>query len=125
MQNLIGNAIKFHAPGTTPEVRILSMPLSPAVAAEEGLPLGFACAISVSDNGIGIPPGEQGRIFEIFQRLHEPTAYPGTGVGLALCWKVVRAHGGRILVESTPGRGSSFRVLLPLRHSMTDEDASA
>lgn len=100
-QNLIGNAIKFTAPGTRPRVRVH--------ASEDET----NWIISVRDNGIGIAPESFERIFVIFQRLHAQELYEGTGIGLTICKKVVERHGGRIVVDSAPGQGTTFTVCLP------------
>ena len=104
-QNLIGNAIKFHG-DELPEIRI-------TVERRDR-----EWVISVSDNGIGIDPSHADRVFLIFQRLHKRDAYPGTGMGLAICKKIVERHGGRISVASQPGQGSTFSLTLPIDHPM-------
>ena len=105
LQNLLANALKFHRPGVPPEVWL---------GAERGR--GEWC-VSVRDHGIGIAPDHYAQIFEIFRRLHGREEYPGSGIGLAICKKIVERHGGRIWVESTAGEGATFRFALPDRAS--------
>ena len=100
LQNLVGNAVKFRAKDRPPVV---------TVAAERA---GDLWRIRVSDNGIGIDPQYFDRIFVIFQRLHTKEEYPGTGIGLAMCKRIVERHGGTIEVASTPGNGSTFTFTL-------------
>ena len=99
-QNLIGNALKFKGAGAS-HVQVSAAPLP------------HAWEFAVRDNGIGIDPQYFDRIFMVFQRLHSKGEYPGTGIGLAICKKVVDRHGGRIRVESQPGSGSTFFFTLP------------
>jgi len=102
LQNLIGNGLKFHREGVPPVVRV-----SAAVGA------GGTVELRVEDNGIGFDPRYRDRIFTPFERLHARTAYEGTGMGLAICRKIVHRHGGEIDTDSAPGEGATFIVMLP------------
>lgn len=111
-QNLIGNALKFHGPAP-PRVRV-------SVRKERN-----EWRFAFEDNGVGIEPQYFERIFVIFQRLHSIEKYPGTGIGLALCKKIVEKHGGRIWVESEPGRGTTFMFTLPLAQAPRPDASEA
>lgn len=100
-QNLIGNAIKFRRASEQPVIRITA-------SEEPGV-----CVVAVSDNGIGMPMDEAKTVFEAFRRLHSKERYPGAGLGLASVKRIIELHQGRIWVESTPGRGSTFFFTLP------------
>ena len=100
LQNLIGNAIKFRGN----EAPVIS------VQAEKA---GAQWRFSVSDNGIGIAPEHAESIFAVFQRFHARTEYPGNGIGLAICKKIIERNGGKIWVEAQTGHGSIFKFTMP------------
>ncbi|RYG48879.1 MAG: histidine kinase, partial [Chitinophagaceae bacterium] len=114
MQNLLSNAIKFSKPGERPEI---------IISREDGVGKDFSVPelketdryvkIEVKDNGIGFDPEYSHKIFELFQRLHGKHEYPGTGIGLSICKKIVENHEGIIRSESKPGDGASFQIYLP------------
>jgi PAS domain S-box-containing protein len=105
LQNLINNALKFRHEGCSPLVK---------VSAEIN---GDTCQISVADNGIGFNTQYLDRIFKPFERLHSREEYEGSGMGLAICRRIVERHGGRITATSNPGKGSTFIVTLPIHQS--------
>jgi len=111
-QNMIGNSIKYRS-GAQPRISIMAeqivrspIPIPPPVT-------GRGWLFMIKDNGIGIDPKYSEQIFQIFQRLHARDKYPGTGIGLAVCKKIVEHHGGRIWVESETGNGSTFYFTIP------------
>jgi len=111
LQNLLGNALKFHRNDVPPRVKIY--------ATTE--PIDGACRIYVEDNGIGFDEKYASRIFAVFQRLHGKAAYEGTGIGLAICRKVVERHRGDIVARSAEGEGATFQITLPLTQAEPDE----
>jgi PAS domain S-box-containing protein len=102
MQNLIANGIKYQKKGNAPHITITSKPAPDGMA-----------RIEVTDNGIGIKPEYLGAIFIMFKRLHSRDEYEGTGIGLAVCKKIVERHGGKIGIESEPDKGSTFWFTIP------------
>lgn len=110
LQNLIGNAIKYC--NTTPRIHI------------SAAHTGHQWSISVQDNGIGIPKTQHGHIFGIFRRLHTREDYPGIGLGLAICDRIVKLHGGTISVTSESGKGSRFSFTLPAAATIGDSATS-
>jgi len=101
LQNLLGNALKYRS-DVAPRIALRA----------ERISVRF-WRLSVTDNGIGVDPSQSEAIFETFRRLHGVGEYPGTGVGLAICRRIAQRHGGRIWVDSEPGRGSTFYLTLP------------
>ncbi|HLK52564.1 MAG TPA: HAMP domain-containing sensor histidine kinase, partial [Candidatus Angelobacter sp.] len=99
--NLINNGLKFYPPGQTPHVEVTARREGPNIMVE------------VCDEGIGIAPQHQERIFQVFERLHSQEAYPGTGIGLAIVKRGIQRLGGTVRLESEPGKGSRFYLSLP------------
>ncbi len=110
LQNLIGNALKFHRTAVPPLVQVQAQ-----VRGESGHD--ETCEIVVRDNGIGFEEKYLDRIFQPFQRLHGRESFEGTGIGLAICRKIAERHGGSITARSQPGHGTTFRVSLPLKQA--------
>jgi len=120
LQNLIGNALKFHREGVAPIVNVSTRVLEPAEHALSSE--GQVCELTIEDNGIGFDPSQADRIFGIFQRLHRRGEYEGTGIGLAVCRKIVERHNGTIVAESRPGDGTRFVIHLPIHQPHPDAD---
>jgi len=108
LENLLNNAVKFHRAGAPPIITVSSKYLDATT-----------CQISVSDNGIGIKPEYQAKIFDAFVRLNSQNAYPGNGIGLTIAQKIAERHEGSIQVESVPDQGSTFTVKLPIHQGAT------
>jgi signal transduction histidine kinase len=120
LQNLLGNALKFHRPEVPPMVKLASelLPMQEAGSAGHAAPP--MCQLHIEDNGIGFDEQYLDRIFTPFQRLHGRGEYEGTGIGLAVCRKIVERHGGSITARSAPGQGAVFLVMLPIAQPKGD-----
>jgi signal transduction histidine kinase len=114
-QNLISNALKFHRPGVPPEVRVWAELVNEPGRLREKRPR--LCRIYVADNGIGFDDRYRNRIFNLFERLHGRHEYEGTGMGLAICRKIVEHHAGYIEAQGKPGEGATFTITLPVRQN--------
>ena len=121
LQNLIGNGLKFRKPDEPPHVQVEATvePAAPELQEEGRLDANCTemCRLTVTDNGIGFEESHADRIFTPFKRLHGRGEYEGTGMGLAICQRIVERHGGDITASSTPGEGTTFTVLLPVARS--------
>ncbi len=113
LQNLLGNALKFRRDGVTPEITVHA-------AVADGI-----AELTISDNGLGFDAQFATRIFRAFERLHGASAYPGTGIGLALCRKIVERHHGTITADGREGEGATFTVRLPLRQPAVAEEPTS
>jgi len=119
LQNLIGNALKFHRPGEPPVIKVYGEPCKerPMIG---GLADELLYQIMVEDNGIGFDAKYLGRIFQPFQRLHGRSKYEGTGIGLAICQRIIKRHRGDITAKSAPGQGAIFIITLPAQQTQTE-----
>lgn len=113
-ENLIGNSIKYRKKDVPPHIRIESQEVSGRGLLADGINhLKDYYKISFIDNGIGFEQRYAQKIFEVFQRLHDKNEYPGTGIGLSICKKIVESHGGAISAKGNPGEGAEFDIYLP------------
>ena len=112
--NLVGNALKFHRPDVPPHVNIYCNGAGGKEGTGSGFPMRY-WDVRVEDNGIGFEEQYLDQIFIPFQRLHGADKYAGTGIGLAICKKIVERHGGNLTAESRPGKGTSFIITLPIK----------
>ncbi|MCE3258935.1 MAG: two-component sensor histidine kinase, partial [Bacteroidetes bacterium] len=116
LANIINNALKFADAGRAPIIKINSevvngkMLMIPQLSQECDY-----CHLTISDNGIGFDPKYNERIFEIFERLNAKDKYPGTGIGLAICKKIIEIHHGRIVAEGVLNKGANFHIYVPMR----------
>lgn len=116
LHNLVSNSIKFINTQNSPKIIIKSeMVKGDKIKALSLPPHKKYCQVSISDNGVGFDPKFKDRIFEIFQRLHESDKYKGTGVGLAICKRIVENHNGIITATGEPGKGATFDIYIPVR----------
>lgn len=112
--NLLGNAIKFRKQGQPAEITVTTSPLNSGEKIKHNLDASqHYYRIEIADKGIGFDAQDAYKIFEIFQRLHSKTAYPGSGIGLSICKKIVENHKGVIFANSSPDHGSTFTIILP------------
>lgn len=116
-QNLIGNALKFRREGVPPRIEVCG-----EIPGDREDPVRCEVVIEVRDNGIGFDEQFHDRIFQVFQRLHSRAEFEGTGIGLAICKKIVDHHEGRIHARSRPGEGAVFSIILPARQRAAEEN---
>jgi signal transduction histidine kinase len=131
LQNVISNALKFHAPDATPIVKVearvvtrdevkddAGMPKPPPTANVDDK----FCILTIKDNGIGFEEQYLEKIFAVFQRLHGRCEYEGTGVGLAVCRRITDRHGGLITAQSKLGEGATFIIILPMKQPKVEAE---
>ena len=121
LQNLIANAIKFHREGVPPIIKISSVTEVVEIDQIDKHAKLKYCRVEIKDNGLGFDEKYLDRIFAVFQRLHNRESYEGTGIGLAVCRKIVERHSGTITATSKLGSGSTFIISLPIHHKKGEE----
>jgi two-component system, chemotaxis family, CheB/CheR fusion protein len=124
-QNIISNALKFNRPGVPPHIKVSASRVSELSFVDSFDTNGEYCRITIEDNGIGFNNQFAEKIFVIFQRLHAWEKYDGTGIGLAITKKIIERHNGIITAKSKEGEGTSFIIVIPLRHSSEQHDETA
>jgi signal transduction histidine kinase len=115
-QNLIGNALKFSSNDVKPVIEIECKYKDTVVHTNEHNGIQYNCGIIIRDNGIGFDQKYAKRIFNVFERLHSRSEYEGSGMGLAICQKIIERHNGHISVASKEGVGTTFTIELPFKH---------
>jgi signal transduction histidine kinase len=121
LQNLVGNALKFHREGEPPTVRIRGEVVPGHAARFAGDTIVVdRCIVTIEDDGIGFDEKYAERVFTAFERLHSRSSYDGTGIGLSIARKIVWRHGGDITAKSAPDQGATFTVTLPISHTKSD-----
>jgi PAS domain S-box-containing protein len=129
LQNLIGNGLKFHKPETPPHVEVQATVEPASQELQQSGRLAASCTdmcrLTIADNGIGFEENHADRIFSPFKRLHGRDEYEGTGMGLAICRRIVERHGGDITADSAPGEGTTFTVLLPVAREASDPSSES
>jgi signal transduction histidine kinase len=121
LQNLIGNALKFHSPQAPPVISVRGRSVNELTNESGQVVTGKFCQLEIADNGIGFDEKYLDRIFQPFQRLHPRGVYQGTGMGLAVCRRIVERHGGQITARSKPGEGTVFVVTLSVEQQRAAE----
>jgi len=121
VQNLVSNALKFHQPDRPPEIEITGTAARPVHDPEQAGRARLLATITVRDRGIGFDPVHADKIFDPFQRLHPKSKFEGTGMGLAICRRIVARHHGYLFAKSVPGEGTELRIALPVPDEAPDQ----
>jgi signal transduction histidine kinase len=120
-QNLISNSLKFSKDGVRPVIKIKATLLSEKSFTGHEDNKGDFCLLTIEDNGIGFDEKYAANIFSLFQRLHPKDSFEGTGIGLSIAKKIIEKHQGLIQAKSTPGKGTMFMMVLPIKQQMNGQ----